>query len=517
MKIERRKHPRGEAGTHSSMQEVARRAAEGRLDPRTRAWSIEVIDRAGRPKGAVAQATAILEALRRERFYVPDPTDAEFVPSAACTLVGCEGLKFLGEDCDGLLVSFLSAIGSIGIEGAVVGHGYPERQPDGTDAFNGELSHVLAGVFDGSTWIVCDPSTHEPFGVVGKPAREKWITVPNIDLLCDSAVSICDPARMGSGISGARMRPYGDFVGVGSPSVGSLAGPARGTLGAPAEIVLQDVGAPYVKQSLAQRAGALQAQLDEARYRYIYLTILRQQYLDRPIVDPTPGDPVAGMWKSADEQYYKALVDFSERAVRYVNEAIRGERVAGYDPAQAAVVVLGKPGEPTLQMDAQGNMTIGGASPGNSAIVPSVYTGQVGLGALAFAAIVVISVSTVALGYFAWDAVKAHIDAGVKTSTVALYDKMLEKGYSPEEASVAMDKVGESIANEAAAKAALEREKNTGTRDITDTIQLALYGLLGIGIFGAGVYAVSTFGPMLRAAASRRRDRSDDLELAEVA
>lgn len=202
MKVERRSHPRGEKGTKISLEEASKRASEGRLDPRTRAWSIEKLLEAGYPASKKDQAAALLAALRRERAYVPDPTDAEFMPSAACQLAGCEGLTFLGEDCDGLLIAFLAAAGSIGIEGAVVGHSYEA---------DGQLSHVLAAVYDGRTWHTCDPSTDEPFGQVARPTREKWLSVPGGMVMCDGRT--CNRNQAPDLVR----RGDGDFVGVGTP------------------------------------------------------------------------------------------------------------------------------------------------------------------------------------------------------------------------------------------------------------------------------------------------------------
>jgi hypothetical protein len=496
MRVERRNHPRGEAGTRVSLEETAKRAAEGRLDPRTRAWAIEKLVQGGNPKSITARASIILTALRRERIYVPDPTDAEFIPSAACTLVGCEGLKFLGEDCDGLLVSFLAAVGSIGIEGAVVGHGYEE---------NGQLSHVLAAIYDGKVWHMGDPSTAQPFGTVSHPKRERWVAVPSGQTMCDTIEGGCDPNKIGSGLHGKNMRPYGDFVGVGAP---------HGTIGQPSEptVALQDVGAPYVIDALARRSGELQVRLDDLRYKHIYLGMLRREQLDRPIADVgDPSAPVEGQWKLADEEYYQALIPFTEKALRYTFEAIDGKRAAGYDPQAKSIVIVGDPGEPQLNMSENGDMTVNNAPAGQPAIVPSAYhsAGQVGalplISILILAGVVVVSLTALGMTYMVTKTVDKAISAATDSDMVTLYNRLIAKGYTPEQANIAVDKVGKTISSQAAAQANLEKEKNKGIGSITETINLVLYGLMGLTLLGVGAYAIVKFGPAVGEAWDERK------------
>ena len=497
MKVERRRHPRGEAGTRISCEEAAKRAAEGRLDPRTRAWAIEKIVQAGNPRGALARASVLLDALRRERIYIPDPTDAEFIPSAACTLKGCDGLMFLGEDCDGLLVSFLAAIGTVGIEGAVVGHAYED---------DGQLTHVLAAVYDGKRWHLADPSTDHPFGHVDKPKRERWIGVPGINALCDSINGECDPDSMGSGIAPGKLRPYGDFVGVGAPpnARGQLSGaPRRTATGTVGEA--QAIGEPWVIQTVASQVTALKESLYRIRYTHSKLKILRSEYLDRPIADVDTSAPETGAWKLADEDYYQSLLAFGGKALEYGEQAQQGTRPAGWDPDSKQVVIGGNEGEPVLNMDMQGNMTIKDLPAGTEAVVPAAYSGQVGITLLAAGVIAVVVVGV----FVAIDRVCTTIDkqteAAVETDLGTIHKTMIEKGHTPEEANKAVQVISGSIAEKAAAMAKLESEKNKGTSDITGTIKTVVLGAAGVAVLGVLAYGLITFTPEIKRSLQDRR------------
>jgi hypothetical protein len=519
MKVVRRNHPRGEAGTRISCEEAAKRAAEGRLDPRTRAWAIEKIVQAGNPRGTLQRAEVILNALRRERIYIPDPTDAEFIPSAACTLKGCDGLMFLGEDCDGLLVSFLAAVGSIGIEGAVVGHGYED---------DGQLSHVLAAVFDGKSWHLADPSTDHPFGHVDRPKRERWIGVPGVNVLCDSLNGTCDPAGIGSGISGSRMRPHGDFVGVGAPmsprgQVGSPM-PSYG-VGSVGSAVMsgfvgkaEAIGEPWVLETAREQAAKLREALYKIRFGHARLSVLRSQYMDRPIADVDVSPPETGAWKLADEDYYQSLLSFAGKALEYADQAGYGNRPAGWDPDSKQVVIGGHEGEPVLEMDKLGNMTIKDLPGKTDAVVPTVYgSGQVGITLLAAGVIAVIVVGVYATVKTVCDTIDKKTDAAVQTDLGVIHQNMLKEGYSLEQANESVKAISGSIAEKAAALAKLEAEKNKGTGEITEMVKTVVLGTAGVALIGVLAYGLITFTPEIkRSLAERRRDKALQRELEDI-
>lgn len=492
MKVERRNHPRGETGTRISLEETAKKAAEGRLVPAVRAWAQEKIVQAGRPRDPMKQAEAILLALRRERMYIPDPVDAEFIPSAACTLVGCEGLKFLGEDCDGLLVAFLAAIGSVGIEGAVVGHGYSQ---------DGQLSHVLAGVFDGKVWHMCDPSTDYPFGYVDRPVRERWIAVPGINLLCDSSNGACDLKTLGSGVGPGRMRPSGDFVGVGSP-VGAV-GASAGMVGSPAW------NEPWMLETLSAQVDRAKQALEQIRLAHARLQILRAEYMSRPIAQvEDPSAPVEGEWKLADENYYQSLVAFSNQAVRYGNEGLKGTRPVAWDAQGKVVVVGGLPGEQQLEIDNVGNMSIS-QMPGQEpkTFVPSAYSGQVGMGWLAAGVVVVVAVAAFESIRVICTTIEKKAEAAIKTDLGAIHTDLTNKGYSPAEADKSVQTIGQSISEKAAAQAKLEEAKNKPLSEMSETVKTVVIGAAGIALIGVLAYGIVTFTPAIKDALDDRRLR----------
>lgn len=98
--IEKRAHPRGETGARTSLDEVVKMIGQGRLNPDVREWAIKKLSEAGNPKGPKARAQALLAAIRREKIWVPDPINAEFMQGAHLTLGnGVKPGKFAGGDC----------------------------------------------------------------------------------------------------------------------------------------------------------------------------------------------------------------------------------------------------------------------------------------------------------------------------------------------------------------------------------------------------------------------------------
>jgi len=193
-----RTHPAGSSGAKLSLEEVARRVREGRLDPRIRAWAGEALIKAGRPKGARDQAQALLDAVRSQAMYAPDPLGAEMIVAAKNTLcLDEQGLCIRVADCDDLCVALGSALLSVGIPTKIVGQAFDH---------SGIPSHVLLAVDTKSGWKRVDPSSDK--FKVGEyfPATKEWWIDP-----MDTKVSLA--GEPGSG----------DFVGVGRiPIVGVL-------------------------------------------------------------------------------------------------------------------------------------------------------------------------------------------------------------------------------------------------------------------------------------------------------
>ena len=165
----RRPYPDGAPGIRMSLEAMAQKMREGRLDPGVRGWAIQALKDAGidgRGNTTVrAQASALLDALRAVTTYAPDPYGAEYIPSAAATLCLKPNLCVNGEDCDGLSVALGSLMLSIGIPTQIV------KQTFG----GGAQEHVLIAIYDGTDWLYADPSTRLPLGGAVSAAREDWI------------------------------------------------------------------------------------------------------------------------------------------------------------------------------------------------------------------------------------------------------------------------------------------------------------------------------------------------------
>jgi hypothetical protein len=162
-------YPDGAPGIRMSLEAMAQKMREGRVDPGVRSWAIQALKDAGidgRAGQTVrAQASAVLDALRAATTYVPDPYGVEYIPSAAATLCLKPNLCINGEDCDGLSVALGSLMMSIGIPTQIV------KQTFGGDA----QEHVLIAIYDGSNWLYADPSTRLPLGSAVDAKHEDWI------------------------------------------------------------------------------------------------------------------------------------------------------------------------------------------------------------------------------------------------------------------------------------------------------------------------------------------------------
>lgn len=165
----RQLYPDGNAGIRLSLDVMAQRIRDGRLDPSVRGWAIGVlkdagIDGRGRTS-ARSQVNALLEALRAQTSYAGDPTSAEYVQSAPATLCLRPNLCLNGGDCDDLSVALCSAIMSIGIPAVIV------KQSFGRDA----QEHVLVAAQCEGEWVYADPSTRMPLGSAAMASDEVWV------------------------------------------------------------------------------------------------------------------------------------------------------------------------------------------------------------------------------------------------------------------------------------------------------------------------------------------------------
>ena len=499
MQVEIKSHPRGEAGTRVSIEEAAQRAAAARIDPRVRAWSIEKIVQAGNPPAIIDRAKALLDALRKERIYVEDPTDAEFMPSAACTLVGCQGLKFLGEDCDGLLIAWLGACGSIGIFGAVVGHSYNPT---------GQLSHVLGAVWDGSSrWYKGDPSTKQVFGTVSKPTRERWVAVHDGRLLCDK-LNGCDPTKVEAPMTS--MRPAAEFIGVvGSPLMGA------GTVGdpPPAPNVNLIIGTPEDQAVMRKQIADGQDRLRNAMYESIFQhekLVAMREYFNRPIVDmdivqnpsiqQDAGAAPDEIWSQTDEANYQNVMKTSSLVYRYGEEAVTGRRPVARRTDNTEIVILGTPNE-ELVSSQNGEVIVAkiddpsAVKPRGTLGLPQAVVIAIVIGAAVWVAVVMYGVYTViheAIGAYNQTLQTLQLQEMTK-----FYNSRIAAGDTPEQASHAVDVVVGGVTK--IAKSNADAETASPMNKFLQTAETVAWAALGIGVIVAAGYAIVQVAPLLKA------------------
>jgi hypothetical protein len=198
----------GNKGARFSLEEVARKASEGRNHPVVQAWTTHCLRAAGDPQTAEGMAKAILDAQRKQMVYKSDPLGTEFIAAAHLTLSD----YFAGGDCDCLTVAFLACCLNAGLDCAVVGHALGPSKT---------IEHVLGAVWiphpkgNGGTWKYAEPSHKtQPFG--------QWVVAPTWERVLGLPVQngtpqvICDANTC---LKRADVRPIvwrgdGDFIGV---------------------------------------------------------------------------------------------------------------------------------------------------------------------------------------------------------------------------------------------------------------------------------------------------------------
>ena len=168
--VTRGPYPEGATGIRMSLEVMAQKIREGRIDPAIIGWAGQVckdagLDGRGRDTTPHAQGAALLDAVRAVAIYAPDAYGAEVIQSAAGTLCLRPNLCLNRGDCDDLSVALGAAALSLGIPVNIV------KQTFGRDA----QEHVLIAMYDGSEWCYADPSTKMPFGKAIQAETEVWI------------------------------------------------------------------------------------------------------------------------------------------------------------------------------------------------------------------------------------------------------------------------------------------------------------------------------------------------------
>lgn len=157
-RVTRSPYAPGAGGHKQSLDMIATKMAEGRLDPVIMQWARQALRAAhmdGRDRPSVQeQAQVLLEAFRQVVIYVPDASSAEVVASARTTLCLGPGLCMNAGDCDDSVVALGAIMLSVGLIVAIVKEDYPSLDAQ---------SHVLLAVRDErGQWLYCDPSTRYP-------------------------------------------------------------------------------------------------------------------------------------------------------------------------------------------------------------------------------------------------------------------------------------------------------------------------------------------------------------------
>lgn len=134
-------------------------------------WAIDALAASGcdgrsRTCSVRDQAQILLDALRAQTIYVPDPVGSEYNQASHVTL--CLRDRCIpAEDCDGLLRVLASALLSIGISAYMVVQEFgPDVQP-----------HTLIGILDeaGNEYYADPANTTSPVYSGSRAMREEWI------------------------------------------------------------------------------------------------------------------------------------------------------------------------------------------------------------------------------------------------------------------------------------------------------------------------------------------------------
>lgn len=161
----------GAAGIKTSLEVMSRKMREGMVDAAVQGWAAGVLKASGldgrsRSTSAIdAQGAALLDALRDQVIYAPDPYGTEQINAAAATLCLRPNLCLNRGDCDDLSVTLGAAALSLGIPVQIVVQHYG----------GGAQDHVLIVMYDGADWRYADPSTNLPFGSALKAKEETWV------------------------------------------------------------------------------------------------------------------------------------------------------------------------------------------------------------------------------------------------------------------------------------------------------------------------------------------------------
>jgi hypothetical protein len=303
VKVETRPHPAGKKGADISLNEVAKRIREGRNDPHVKGWAGKVLVAAGKPKGNIEQSQALLDALRKQTMYVPDPVGTELNVAARHTLCLTDKLCMPAGDCDDVSVALGAAIMSVGIPVQVVGQSFNGK----TDA----PTHVLIAIDTTEGWKHIDPSSSTMnVGETFPATKEWWI----------------DPMEInGFALSGAE--GSGDFVGVGEPGdfvgVGGVVGVGDGSYYD--AVIAQLQFATFQLQTSVNNLGASLVKVQQTRAALQPTQVYDPEPTGTAITDVSTF-PQNGIWTESMQAVATQLWLVGNTLVQACNDALNGVR-----------------------------------------------------------------------------------------------------------------------------------------------------------------------------------------------
>jgi len=504
-KIELRSHPAGAKGAAISLQEVAKKIREGRLDPRVRAWAGEVLIAAGKPSDPINQAQALLDVFRKKTMYGLDPVGAEFMVSAKNTLcLDAKGLCIRISDCDDLVIALGSALMSVGIPIQIVGQSFDSSNVP---------THVLLAIQTDSGWKKIDPS--HPTYKVGEShpgTHETWI----------------DPMST----SPINFNGSGDFVGVGNipPNQDSVI-----TLG----LGLADISVPTSEEVYNAVTFQFRTALNTLRSSVNSLgQSLHDIEENRKLLDPSkPFDPepftinglnqfpTTGLWTKSMAELSTRIYKIGQAVVTAGDQALDGSRKLLLDKTTNEIYVEAKDQDPWRLHTVISTVTdqiIGFFSPigqlvsGFSAknatpytrqqidtqIVSGTVQGPLGVGAVPVVAIVAgITITAVAVSASIAYSLGKQADAATIAAKEASNRLAIECIASNKCPPDLLQKLGANRVSEAQA----ENQNNPLAAAAGSTKEIVKWIVIG-GAVAAGIYvAAPTVKKLLEDATNRRR------------
>lgn len=206
LNIKKEPYGLGTAGIRQSIDTLVKKGREARNDYDLRGWAIDTLTKAGidgRDRPSIAsQAQCIVDGVRAQTIYVPDPRGSEWIQAPHITLC-LRNYCIAGGDCDDLFLAMLGAMLSIGLPVYIV------RQRFGP----GIQEHVLLGLKEGLLKYYVDPSTRDPVYTGSRALSEDWIDpmgdVGPIGAASPELVTLGAPHETGLAVSeGTKSDPF---------------------------------------------------------------------------------------------------------------------------------------------------------------------------------------------------------------------------------------------------------------------------------------------------------------------